>query len=643
MKFTSIISLTAALGIVSATTAELHHSDPCALFGAQALNPNATITVKTVRDCYNAQKFDHEVAKTTIESLESLFDNFYVFKDVAKMKTGYPFETPQVDVIRGLKKIASKKWKNDFDFQMAIYYHVSTLNDAHVSYSVNCYQSVGFLQSLFLYAPVIDGKQSVRVLGVNTDVPGAPTKDINDCEVTEIDGIPALRAIEMRNDLNYGISKDPGVRLNDAMATMSWSPQGWGTYYGAFTYRFIPPTKDAVEYTLKCGKYTEKIKVPWFVTNLSSALSSQPFNSTETFWKTQCLASSQAPGESDNGVRQGLRYTPSKTLIKKPKVTKKTLGDEKDASIGPTTKARQVFSTLTTGFFTLHDSDSCVLTLSTEEFNYDISEYRNFIKGVEILRKAGCKKLIFDVSNNGGGLIDFAYFINALFFPDADYFFQQDMRANAYVQGASKIAVKESAVGDNMFDPRGYFKPNYQAFTDDSMFLKGKKYTRGGVTEPYTQRNFFGGGWSPLLPLNKTLSWTAKDMAIVSNGYCGSACTMVAGRFKIAHGVKTYAIGGIHKRALSFITFPGGVVIQDSDFVQQIQNLTYTAKGGPINTPLSSYASVPWSETYAEPTSTIPLEYDYKRFPADVHLDQSPVYARHPDQVWLKVAADFKH
>ncbi|KAF9196441.1 hypothetical protein BGZ49_002828, partial [Haplosporangium sp. Z 27] len=201
MKFTSILSLAAALGAVSAAVSDHHtHVDPCATFGAQVSNPNATITLQAVNDCYKAQKFDHNVAKKTIQSLENLYGNFYAFKDSARVKTGVPFETPRVDVLRGLKEIGAKKWKSDYEFQTAILLFLTTLNDAHVSYQVNCYNSVGFVQPLFLYSPVVDGKQSIRVLRT-VPGPGVPTESIDDCEVTEIDGVPALKAIQEWADL----------------------------------------------------------------------------------------------------------------------------------------------------------------------------------------------------------------------------------------------------------------------------------------------------------------------------------------------------------------------------------------------------------------------------------------------------------
>jgi hypothetical protein len=139
------------------------------------------------------------------------------------------------------------------------------------------------------------------------------------------------------------------------------------------------------------------------------------------------------------------------------------------------------------------------------------------------------------------------------------------------------------------------------------------------------------------------LPWGADDIAIITNGWCGSACTMIATRFNIVHGVKTYATGGLRKTPLSYFAFPGGFVKSNADIVEDIEALGYKGKNGPTALPTRSNLQVAVGEIYASEgrTGAIPLEYDYKQFAADVQLDQDPASARHPDNFWVKVAKDF--
>lgn len=122
----------------------------------------------------------------------------------------------------------------------------------------------------------------------------------------------------------------------------------------------------------------------------------------------------------------------------------------------------------------------------------------------------------------------------------------------------------------------------------------------------------------------------------------GSACTMVATRFNLMNKVKTYVVGGIHKRPMSYFSFPGGFVYRNEYIVEDVNSLKYNAKGGPTYLPVNSIASIAMGEIYASDKTTIPLEYDYKVHAANVHYDLDAVLARNPDDVWIKIAGDFK-
>ncbi|KAF9295435.1 hypothetical protein BGZ91_010232, partial [Linnemannia elongata] len=63
-------------------------------------------------------------------------------------------------------------------------------------------------------------------------------------------------------------------------------------------------------------------------------------------------------------------------------------------------------------------------------------------------------------------------------------------------------------------------------------------------------------------------------------------------------------------------------------------------KTAPTQLPIMASANLPMGELYAHANSTVPLEYDSQFYAATVHLDQDPVSARHPDNVWVKIAND---
>ncbi|KAI8361236.1 hypothetical protein B0O80DRAFT_153446 [Mortierella sp. GBAus27b] len=634
-------------------------NDPCSDYAAQAKTTDSILKFNTVRDCYRAQTIKKDIVDQTLTSVENLLSNFYVFLHQAKAATGAPFKTPRVDLLDGLKKIRETKWKNDYDLNMALTYLTFSANDGHLAYRSDCYHTATFSQPISLYAPVVNGVQNVRVFYADDTQTGVPKDGIVDCIVTTIDGKPALQTIQEFTDRTSAISKDPGVRLNDALASTSWY-NDWLISPGGFSKRWEVPAKDSMDYTIQCASGGPKnITVPWIV-KPSENMELNRFKDTESYWNTQCVAPLTPYSNSRNNKNTGRKFTenndvghrtneaPGTRLFRERGFIQLPKGGKngRNGGVQTITKANEVLVMATTAFYQLKDSKACVAVIASEEaayFKFDPSDYLQFIEGLQKLRDGGCKKLILDMTNNGGGSVDYAYFINMVFFPDAKPYFVEDLRSNAYIQGAAKIAIKQPTAR-SVFDARGYVSmATGKVYKDDSMFTKGVNMKRGGSTDTYTQKNYFEFGW-PFMPLakNNTLPWKASDMAIVTNGFCGSACTMIATRFQVAHKVKTYAVGGIAKTALSYFTFPGGFVMDNDSLLSDIGKLGYKGKNGPVKLPVKSTANAPVAEIYATENSTVPLEYDAKLFKADVHLDQDLVSARHPDAIWVKIAADFK-
>lgn len=404
--------------------------------------------------------------------------------------------------------------------------------------SDNCYRTATFAQPLSLYAPVVDGVQDVRVFFVDatlskTGLPKDPST-LRDCKVITIDGQPALKAIQDFTDRTSAISKDPGVRLNDALASTSWYSD-WSTSPGGFAKRWEVPAKPSMDYTLQCGTTTQKLTIPWVV-HTSDSFEANTFKDTATYWDVQCAATpspydshiraralpdTQAPAERKSVVAPAVRLFRERGTIAIPKGSPRN-GDGKAPSI--ITQATLLFSSSTTAFYQMkgNSKNTCVAVIATEEtanFQYDASDYTDFIKGMQLMQSKGCTKLILDMTNNGGGSVDFAYFVNQLFFPTAKPYFAQDLRSNSLVQAAAQQAIK-STKGLSTFDARSYIsdKTN-KAYADASMFTKGVNYSRGGSTATFSQRTYFGHSW-PFLPLKKdALKWKPKDIAIVTNGF----------------------------------------------------------------------------------------------------------------------------
>ncbi|KAG0218081.1 hypothetical protein BGX33_008615 [Mortierella sp. NVP41] len=687
MKVTSLLTIAAAICMASSVSTTdaapkppSKSNDPCSVVAKQGSGSGPRLNYDAVKGCYMAHKYRPDVAAKVLTSMENAMGNFFVFVDQAKVGAtkvkGSPLDTTPVDAMKELDAIRKKKWATDYEFQMAVTRFAASFNDGHVNYRNFCYMTARFMQPLSLYAPVVKGKQEVRVFFVDTEVmdtKGLPKNpsSLVDCVVQTIDGQPALKAIQAFTDRSSALSKDPGVRLNDALASTSWYSD-WSSSPGGFANRHELPDKASVKYTIQCPKGpVQTLTLPWTIIP-SDYFEYGTFEDTKSYWEVQC----QNAGADYNGRSNGRSRSPSTaaarilsgeskkggasetapaltTFRERGKITqpKGNTNGRKGEAKPPAviTQAKLVAETHTTAFYRLTGSkvkDACVAVIATEdtdEATYDSTEYIQFAKGLQKLQSQGCKKLILDMTNNGGGLIDFAYYINQLLFPKIEPYFVQDIRTNSMIREASKNAIKHRSAQSLLDATQFNSATTHKRYKDTSMFTKDVSQKRGNATVTFSQRTYFPYKWS-FLPLKKgqELKFKPENMAIVTNGFCGSACSMIATRLAITQKIRTYAVGGIANRPLSYFSFPGGFVTEVSSIVSDLQMIKYKppTKDAPRLLPVMATANMPMGEIYAYPNSTVPLEYDSQFFAATVHLDQDPVSARHPDNIWVKIASD---
>lgn len=121
-------------------------NDPCAIIAKQAKNPGASLSYSAVKDCFEAHKFRKDIADKVLTSVENVLGNFYAFVDQArdpylnngrdspKPGSSSVFKTPPVDLMKELAKMRTTKYKNDYEFQMALTLLTLSVNDGHLAY-----------------------------------------------------------------------------------------------------------------------------------------------------------------------------------------------------------------------------------------------------------------------------------------------------------------------------------------------------------------------------------------------------------------------------------------------------------------------------------------------------------------------------
>ncbi|KAF9377777.1 hypothetical protein CPB97_009942 [Podila verticillata] len=665
--FTTLLAATLALTATAAPSTR----DPCATLSRLAVG-NATYA--DVSSCYNSIEYNPELAKSTLTNLRTLFTDFYVFRDTALTPNlALPFTSAPVDVLAQLTEIENKAYTTDFAFHSDLLGLANSLNDAHVNYAATCYSSYVFQIAYTLYAPIVNGKQSVRIFNDNSK------SGQEDCEVVTIDGQDARAFIQAWADKNTGFSKDAGVRFNNALGGQEYSPdhQSYSDRIGTFSIRSTLPSSASLDFQLNCGQNgTVNKTLNWSVVNGPDL---GTFSNKATYLKNVCINHPDAPeavADAPNTHTNPL-VEPS-NLFHYKREDRRRQHLERRRMAGPTVvtpivesqpEAKHVKKRFalpqrwkrelerrapapTPDETSLDLDDAIFVAAGNQTAVYQLKskphigvlvvptmvvplpeEVAAIQKMLTKLAKRNVTNLILDLTNNGGGDVSFASLLPTIFFPT------QDKTINSHLFRYRVTPSIASLAGADLADntTNTYWEPSACAdrttdkpFTTN-FFLQPEVITLNQRSSEFTQEVYLD--YPLIADPNITHPWTndATKITILTDGQCGSACGMTTDHFVSRHGVKAVAVGGFSGLALSMFSFAGASVIALSDIVKSYSDLKVAA---PLaNLPYKGNYRCGVIEAYSG-DDTMTLEYNPARHSAAYRLDYTPDTARHQDKLW---------
>ncbi|CAI2174992.1 5899_t:CDS:2 [Funneliformis geosporum] len=423
-----------------------------------------------LKACYESFSFDNERRIDTIDTMKKIFNGFYVFTDQAKEQPSQGYNYESMDIISEFDKLSQKEYATDFEFTMDATNLVTKLKDPHTLFFPICYTRFIFTQKIIFYAKLENETHKVKVFK-----DGAEAEN-NDCEVEKIDGVAAIDVItEFARDKVF-VSKDLGVRLNMALAALSLQQ---GTYQlhprsAQYNLRTILPEKETTTYQLKCGENTKTITRNWEAA-INNPDDLEKFTDANSYWENLCAnpSSSQSKSLKKSG-RSTKSNKPNKP--KKPKAKSSNafynadpfgVNSEVLKELSPSVDVgKPVFETITAQFYML-ENDVGVAVLASYDIGPDLSDtaitnsFRDLQTGFKTLADNGAKKLVLDMSNNEGGLIILAHFINLLLFPDASPSSPSNFRLTDII----KKAIEQAGDNNNsIFNFNGYLTVDEQNF-----------------------------------------------------------------------------------------------------------------------------------------------------------------------------------
>ncbi|KAF0559374.1 peptidase s41 family protein [Gigaspora margarita] len=607
-----------------------HSLDGCARIHESykvSLSKNRTLHIKynDVKDCYLSFPFDLNRATKVIESLKGIYHNFYIYLDQAKEKAHDGFDFRPVDLITELDALLKNNYTTDFEFFSNITQIIIDLKDSHTYFLPTCYSSFSFNQNILLYSSVNSkGIQSIKVFHDDLNPSNAG------CEVTHINGSPALGVITDFAKNHVKNSRDLGVRFNMALASLQLINLNYSTINGNFASRSVLPETENITYDLKCSNTNniKKLIRPWIISANSDSFYNN-FNDSKSYHKSVCLIGNVT--QSNPFKKRKILNLPIERLeladIKIPIIEKNVtyIGD---------------FAML------LKIGDIGVVVISTFQPNLITNHSVLITELASKLDSFAKSGIVLDFTNNVGGYIEFSQYFNTLFFPQKRAAFPRDIKINNIttflINQADKLNFKLADI-----DPKVTLSYTTDVpFKNADEYIGNNQYTRGGVTTRYS--SLFNEIYSNSSLLNFTTSWkfpwSNKDVIILTNGACGSSCAQTTQYLAEQANFATVSVGGFFNYNMSYSSYPGGSVISVDDFYTNVHyiiagNTTIGHPEIPIDLAnnISMYSfQFSFSETYSLKFPNNVTEFMYRPATYRLYYDDKSIY--NPRLLWLQAA-----
>ncbi|CAG8601149.1 4206_t:CDS:2, partial [Racocetra persica] len=534
--------------------ANIHQS----FVSSRSSNTTLTIKYEDVKSCYMSFPFDLQRATEVVESLKGIFKTFYVFFDQSREPAERGFDFRSVDINGELDKLLKNDYATDFEFMTDVTQIFIDLKDGHTDFRSACYNAFFFLQDIWLYSTVdCHGSQIIKVLQDDLD------SSNNRCEVTKIDGSPALEVITSYAKNNIRNSRDLGVRFNMALASLKFTDGIFGLNMNIiassqFTRRLTLPDSDSITYELKCNNSeTKTLKRPWRIAN--NAYNTLGFTDSKSYFESICLVNKTQQPITSNINQQNselpINLSTNNTRVEIP-------GDQFDNFDNFT----MFYKFNKTGVVVVPTFLPPAYALDQNKYQSDlIAKFKNF-------SQSGVEKVNF--SSNGGGFIPLGEYFNEIFKQQKNFTFPRDIKINEVMSFLIDQADKQGLGFKTLsFSPsaeQSIFTG--QPFKNAAEFIGDNKFTRGGVTTKFSNLFFDILNDSSLADWKSP--WTNKDIIVLTDGACASTCAQTVQYLSEQAKIATVSVGGFHNTSMSYSSFPGGNVVTVDDFYRQINNIT---------------------------------------------------------------------
>lgn len=634
-------SLIAALLLATALPS-LNAQDPCAqLASSRSPRPSEALA------CYTSFPFNAKNQAKTIKVLNNVMD-IHAFTDVLSSSPN-PAYQQSVDVNGLLRTLGTSTYKSDYEFQLAISKYFDAMQDGHFSYTGTCYSRISFKQPFIVHA-VAQGNANPKIVILGTDDQVSTSRSMGlskfiGAELVEIDGQNAYTYLQAVGDNLWSKGKDPNVRFNRAIAQKMFDSES-GSFFlarGAFSGRTFPvPNSDSVRYTFKLSNgQSQSIDVPWVGTNNGG------WTDASSFWSKNCAPRTATDGQEGEEGTKPKKHTEQELFAPGPEeivqlkhVRTTNPSNTNEAGVmDEVVNPKPILTGPDFGFFVVERTGkSPIGVFAMTGYENANEEWTSKIQqGFTELSRRGVRKVVLDMSNNGGGTICTAYKLLQLITPQVHRPFATDFRVGKVVTKLTQAAYR---FGQTLFHPSNWVDARTgRSFRDMSIISpsRSRSLTAGKIAPvPYSQLVLDGcrASWDFQLPFQP------KDMILLSNGFCASSCAIFASHlYENSPELKQVVTTAYpQSKTVSGILVPGGQVYHNGDINQDIKSLRLTSDPDlDFNFPTNVDVAFVLREAYSRNTPGMVL--DWLKMESHARVAWTERNGLNPQQIWLDAAS----
>ncbi|CAE6444364.1 unnamed protein product [Rhizoctonia solani] len=600
-----------------------------------------------------------------------------------------PYEDVTIDILGELHRIKQSTYSSDFELHQDVSRTIKRLGDGHAGYTNYCYDSLFVTYLPFPLAILAQpGNEAVQNIHIVPEASEIAMKEFGggaleiwhsalDRNLTDFDGARII-----------SISRQDPWDVVDAYAAVSGGYQSKATrqnnffssyqlrgyQMGDFAQSTLPIHGDSISLTLvRNGTTTEETyEVPYLSRKESGT---RNFTNAEELWANNCRAARSTNGESfvDRIARTKGKTTAGAELTSPddpystparfqsdpimPQVYRgRRLAVSSLVNDGPQlditlperlTPTGNVSGTGDMNWFVLEDGKTAVLRLLSFSGSFpDLQQ--NVLDGIDAVKSKGASRLLIDVTNNGGGIICLASWLHrVLAGPEPGLDFQPGMNGSVRARELprkivdaivnNKTGLSAAELSDSFYSPSAWKDINNKTFPAELDWLDpGFDVQVNGATDIFSQR--IGDTCLPFdLDPPATRPFEFENIAIMSNGRCGSSCSLFSILMHLKHKVKTVVVGGKPGTTQQYCGIVGG---QSSNFARMDSELkTFGFKNDSFAPPdflTNSFQGIAWRLAFS-PSDPTTFE-EFKSHPAQYAFPLLPNTVNNPRGLWNDVS-----